>query len=249
MNTAASDEDIAEFKAEMAKPVPMMEMTNSELLQKLDLRFNLVIDLDATDKLPTPIGAFDKPHIVGRIDGAAWAWAKAGGQLLGLTGLPFEKTEANGVTTYSLPAEMAENFMGYSPVISVDSNKNHIWVASSPEFLTKSSSGKNTLAESAAFKATMAGLPKEGVSMTYMSKDFATFLTQTLTTFKSGGMLEEAGEEAKTQIDNALEQLAKVKNGAAQVISTDADGILLSERNVQNIEQQMAEAMKLINEK
>lgn len=249
MKAAASDEDKAEFKAEMAKPVPMMEMTNSELLQKLDLRFNLVIDLDATEKLPTPIGAFDKPHLVGRIDGAAWAWAKAGGQLLGLTGLPFEKTEANGVTTYSLPAEMTENFMGYSPVISVDSNKNHIWVASSPEFLTKSSSGKNTLAESAAFKATMAGLPKEGVSMTYMSKDFATFLTQTLTTFKSGGMLEEAGEEAKTQIDNALEQLAKVKNGAAQVISTDAVGILLSERNVQNIEQQMAEAMKLINEK
>ena len=249
MNTAASDEDIAEFKGEMAKPVPMMEMTNSELLQKLDLRFNLVIDLDANEKLPTPIGAFDKPHVVGRIDGAAWAWAKAGGQLLGLTGLPFEKSEANGVTTYSLPAEMAANFMGYSPVISVDTNKDHIWVASSPEFLTKSSNGKDTLAESEAFKATMAGLPKDGVSMTYMSKGFTTLLTQTLGTLKEGGMLEGAGEEANTQIDNALEQLAKVQNGVAQVISTDAEGILLTERNVQNIEQQMTETLELLKTK
>ncbi|MEO1857741.1 MAG: hypothetical protein ABGY95_10325 [Rubritalea sp.] len=249
MNTVASDEDIAEFKAEMAKPVPMMEMTNSELLQKLDLRFNLVIDLDSNEKIPTPIGAYDKPHVVGRIDGAAWAWAKAGGQLIGLTGLPFNKAEANGVTTYSLPAEMAANFMGYSPVISVDSNKDQIWVASSPEFLTKSSDGKDTLAETTAFKSTMAGLPKEGVSMTYMSKDFATFLTQTIGTFKEGGMLENAGEDANAQIDNALEQLAKIQNGAAQVISADTEGILLSERNVQNIEQQMAEALKLLETK
>ena len=247
MMSTASDEDAASFKAEMAKPVPMMEMTNSELLKKLDLRFNLVIDLDATEKLPTPIGAFDKPHIVGRIDGAAWAWAKVGGQLLGTTGLPFTKSEANGVATYRLPAEMTAQFMGYSPVISVDTNKDQIWLASSPEFLTKSSDGKDTLADSAAYKATMAGLPKDGVSMTYMSQSFATLLTQTLTTFKDGGMLEAAGEDANTQIDSAIKQLAKVKNGTAQVISTDADGILLSERGVQNIEQQMVETMKMID--
>ena len=141
---------------------------------------------------------------------------------------------------------MAAKFMGYSPVISVDSNTDHIWVASSPDFLTKCSSGKDTLAESAAYKATMAGLPKEGVSMTYLSKDFATFLTQTIGKLKEGGMLENAGEEANAQIDNALKQFAKVKNGTAQVISTDAEGILLSERNVQNIEQQMAETLKLL---
>ena len=83
--------------------------------------------------------------------------------------------------------------------------------------------------------------------MTYMSQSFASLLTQTLTTVKAGGMLEAAGEDANTQIDNALKQLAKVKNGTAQVISTDADGILLSERGVQNIEQQMVEAMKMID--
>jgi hypothetical protein len=249
MGSAASDEDMDEFKAQMGEPVPMMGMSSSELLQKLDIRLNLAIDLDPNEKLPTPIGAFDKPHIVGRIDGAAWAWAKVGGQVIGSTGLPFEKVEANGVTTYSLPAEMAANFMGYSPVISVDAAKDQIWVASSPEFLVKSSNGKDSLAESAAYKATMAGLPKDGVSMTYMSKDFATFLIKTLGTLKDGGMMEAAGEEANTQIDNALKQLLKVKTGAAQVISTDAEGILLSDRNVQNIEQQMAEAMELLKTK
>lgn len=246
METAATDEDKAEFKAQMAEAAPMMEMTNSELLQKLDVRLNLALDLDPAEQLPTPMGAFDKPNLVIRLDGAAWAWAKVGAPLIGSTGLPFAKAEANGVTTYSLPAEMAANFLGYSPVISVDSAKDQIWIASSPAFLAKSSSGENTLAQSDAYKKTMAGLPNDGVSMTYMSKDFADFLTKTLDTFKKNGMLEGAGEEANEQIDNALEQLAKVKTGAAQVLSSDENGILISERNVQNIEQQMAETLKLL---
>ena len=249
METAASDEDKAEFKAEMAKPVPMMEMSNSELLKKLDIRLNIALDLDPTEQLPTPIGAFDKPNLVIRIDGAAWAWAKVGAQLIGSTGLPFAKAEANGVTTYSLPAEVTAKFMGYSPVLSVDSAKDQIWIASSPEFLTKSSSGKDTLAQSAAYKATMAGLPNDGVSMTYVSKDFADFLTKTLGTFKKKGMLEGAGEEGNEQIDSALEQLAKVKTGIASVLTSDEKGILISQRSVQNIEQEMAETLELLKTK
>ncbi len=249
METAASDEDKAEFKAEMAKPVPMMEMSNSELLKKLDIRLNIALDLDPTEQLPTPIGAFDKPNLVIRIDGAAWAWAKVGAQLIGSTGLPFAKAEANGVTTYSLPAEITANFMGYSPVLSVDSAKDQIWIASSPEFLTKSSSGKNTLAQSAAYKATMAGLSNDGVSMSYVSKEFADFLTKTLGAFKKKGMLEAAGEEGNEQIDSALEQLSKVKTGIASVLTSDVKGILISQRGVQNIEQEMAETLELLKTK
>ncbi|MFC4995004.1 hypothetical protein [Rubritalea tangerina] len=249
MAKAATDEDKADFKAQMESPVPMMEMTTSELLQKLDLRLNLVIDLDENEKLPTPVGEFNKPHIVGRIDGAAWTWAKVGAQAIGGTGLPFQKAEANGVTTYTLPAEMSANFMGYSPVISVDKNKDQIWVASSPEFLKKSSSGQNTLAQSEDYKKTMEGLPKDGVSMTYVSKGFANFLFNALGELKTKGMLDEAGDEANEQIDLALAQLNKVQTGMAQVISTDANGILLSERNVKNIEEQMKEGLKLLETK
>lgn len=249
MKAAASDEDKAEFKAEMAKPVPMMEMTNSELLKKLDIRLNIALDLDPTEQLPTPIGAFDKPNLVIRLDGAAWAWAKVGAQLIGTTGLPFAKAEANGITTYSLPAEMTANFMGYSPVLSVDSAKDQIWIASSPEFLTKSSSGKDTLAQSAAYKATMDGLSNDGVSMSYVSKEFADFLTKTLGAFKKKGMLEGAGEEGNEQIDSALKQLSKVKTGIASVLTSDEKGILISQRSVQNIEQEMAETLELLKTK
>ncbi len=249
METAASDEDKAEFKTNMSNPVPMMDMTTSELLKKLDVRLNLALDMDPAEQIPTPLGAFDKPNLVIRLDGASWAWAKVGAQLIGSTGLPFAKAEANGVTTYSLPAEMTAQFMGYSPVLSVDTAKDQIWIASTPEFLTKSSSGKNTLAQSAAYKATMAGLPNDGVSMSYVSKDFADFLTKTLGSFKEKGMLEGAGEDGKAQIESALEQLAKVKTGMASVLTSDAKGILMSSRDVQNIEEEMAEVLELLKTK
>ena len=85
--------------------------------------------------------------------------------------------------------------------------------------------------------------------MSYVSKEFADFLTKTLGAFKKKGMLEGAGEEGNEQIDSALKQLAKVKTGIASVLTSDEKGILISQRSVQNIEQEMAETLELLKTK
>lgn len=248
MANGATAEDVAELNTNMTQEVPMLGVTNSELLQKLDLRVNLAIDLDPAEKLETPFGAFDKPHLVIRLDGISWIWDKVGAMAIGSSGLPFNKAEAGGVTTFSLPAEMAAGFMGYLPEVRVDSAKDQIWIASTPGFLAKCTSGANTLSSSQAYKDTMKGLPSEGQVMTYMSKDLATFLGKTMGDLKEKGMLDGADENAQSQIDTGLAQLAKVNKGAAQVLSADATGLFFAERGVQNIEQQMAEMHKALQE-
>lgn len=244
MSNGAEDKDIEEFKKNMGEQVPMLDMTASELLQKLDLRVNLALDMDPSQQLPTPFGSFDKPNLVIRLDGIGWVWEKVGSMAIGGTGLPFQKAEAGGVTTYSLPAEMAAQFMGFLPEVRVDSAKDQVWIASTSDFMAKSISGTNTLADSAAYKETMKGLPTEGQFVSYASKDFAQFASKLLTDLKGKGMLDSADEASKAQIESALTQLNKVQTGMAQVMSADSTGVTSAERGVQNIEQGLAEMKK-----
>lgn len=237
--------DLAELDSGLSEEVPMVGGTTSELLKKLDLRLNLVIDLDGADQLNTPFGAFDRPHLTGRIDGISWIWEKVGAMAIGGTGLPFTKTEEGAVTSYTLPAEMAAQFMGFSPTIRVDKEKDQIWLGTTPEFLTKCVSGENTLADSDAFKSTFKGLPTDGAAMTYASKDFYNFFGKSvLGALEQQGIMEMADEATKLQIEKAKKQMNVVANGTAQVISSDASGVLFSERGVQNIEQQLADALE-----
>lgn len=248
MEKGAEESDIADFKKGLSEELPMLGITGSELLQKLDLRLNLALDLDPSEQLPTPIGSFDKPNLVLRFDGISWIWDKVGAMAIGGSGLPFQKTEADGVTTFSLPAEMAANFMGYSPEVRVDSVNDQIWIASTPAFLTKCTSGSNTLSSSQAYKDTMEGLPTEGQVMSYMSKDFADFFSKTVGDLKEKGMLDGVDSATKAQLDSGLSQLANVQKGAAQVISLDSSGASIAERGVQNIEQGLAEMQKAFAE-
>ncbi len=248
MKTGAPESEIEDFKKGMSEEVPMLGLTTSELLQKLDLRCNLALDLDPNEKLPTPIGALGKPNLVLRFDGITWIWDKVGGMMIGQTGLPFAKAEKDGVTSYSLPTEMAAQSMGYSPKIRVDFAKDQIWIASSPDFLNKCTNSKDTLAASPAYKTTMTGLPIKGQLLTYMSKDFANFLTTTIEGLKKQTMLEAANDTTKSQVDFVLKQLGNVQKGAAQVVSIDSKGVFIAERNVQNIDQQMTEMNKAIEQ-
>jgi hypothetical protein len=234
------DGELEEFEKGLGEEVPMLGVNSSDLLKQLDVRLNLVIDLDAKEKLQTPFGAFDRPHLTGRIDGISWIWEKVGAMAIGGTGLPFSKSDEGAVSTYTLPAEMAAQFMGFSPVVRVDKESDQIWLSTTPDFLAKCTSGKDTLADSEAFKATFKGLPTDGNSMTYTSKEFYDFFGNSIMgVLEQNGLLDAADEVTKAQLDNAKEQMGKVKTGTAQVISTNANGILLSQRGVQTIEEQI----------
>lgn len=241
----APADDQKEFTDSMGENIPELEMTTSELLGKLNVRLNIAIDLDDNVKMALPfVGELDKPRMVIRLDGIAWIWDIMGADFIAESGMPFQKKEEAGVTTYSLPPEMAAQFMGYSPLLAIDKNKDQVWIASSPEFLERSMSGKDTLAESLAFKGTMKGLSQKGNLISYMSKDFADLAIRLIGIAEANGMMENMPEAQKADLEKATDQLKKVNQGVVGTIARTEEGILYTARDIQNFEEMIKEMQK-----
>ncbi|MFT5906097.1 MAG: hypothetical protein ACI9E1_001702 [Cryomorphaceae bacterium] len=237
-------EEQQDFEDTMKEEIPELGMTTSALLSKLDVRVNIAIDLDDKVKLALPmVGELDKPRAVVRIDGLAWMWDKMGDDMIAESGMPLQKKEEGGVITYSLPAEMAAQFMGYSPVVAIDKQKNQIWISSSPEFLKRSMDGTESLADSLAYKGTMQGLPGKGNAMAYMSKDFADLLLKLHGIAKANGMMEGLGEN-KDDVDKMVESLKKINQGNVSTLSRSEDGLHFSSRSTESLESMIVEAEK-----
>lgn len=242
----APKDESQDFEDTMKEEIPELGMTTSALLSQLNVRVNLAIDLDDKVKMALPmVGEMDKPRVVIRLDGLAWMWDKMGDDMIAESGMPFQKKEEGGVSTYSLPPEMAAQFMGYAPILSIDKNKNHIWIASSPEFLKRSTDGDETLANSIAYKGTMKDLPAKGNAMAYMSKDFADLLIKLHGIAKANGMMEGLGEN-NADIDKAVVNLKKINQGAVSTFSRSDDGIHFSSRSTENLEDMIKETEKMM---
>ena len=244
---------VEEFNAQMLEPVPNLGITNSELLAKLNVRVNIVMDLDPTVKLALPmVGQIDTPNILFRIDGVAWAASKVAGDFVADLGLPLEKKEADGVSTYSLPAEMAAQFLGYSPVITIDTNTDQVTIASTAEFLAKCNGAGPKLAKSEDFAAATAGFETKGNAMTYMSKEFAQFVVKLMEIAQAQGMMEHLGGEEKAQLDKTFTQLKNLDSDLFSGFARTDDGIQVSEKGLEdlktNIENAKVQFEKLMKE-
>ena len=241
----ASEEDALGFQDTMKEIVPDLEITNSELLSKINVRFNLAIDLDDQVKMALPmVGELDKPRMVIRLDGLSWIWDSVGPSLIAESAVPFQKIEKDGIITYNLPTEFKNSLFGYSPLIAIDKAKDHIWIASSPEFLERSMSGTNTLASSIAYKGTMKGLPQKGNMMSYLSKDFADLLIRIIGIAEASGLLENVDEMQQIELDKAIEQLKTVNQGAVSNLSRTNNGLFYAARSTQNFEEMIEETQK-----
>ncbi len=241
----APEGDQKDFEQAMKEEIPELGMTSSALMSKLNVRVNLAVDLDEKEVIPTPFGEFDKPSIVARLDGIAFLWDKMGDDLIAESGMPFQKKEEGGVTTYSIPAEMAAQLMGYAPVISIHKNKNQIWISSSADFLKRSTGGTESLANSLAYKGTMNGLPQKGNAMMYMSKDFADLLLQIHGIAKENGMMEGLGEQ-EAELNKAVEALKKINQGSVTTLTRGDDGLHISSRSTESMENMLEEAEKMM---
>jgi len=236
---------VEEFNAAMAEQVPMLGITTSELLAKLDVRMNLVMDLDPTVKLALPmVGQIDTPNLLIRLDGIGWAADKVADNLIAQSGLPFEKKEADGVKTYSLPAAMAAQFLGYSPVIAIDTKNDNLSIATTPEFLAKCTGDGEKLAKSADFKAATAGFSQKGNAMTYMSVEFAQFIVQMMEIAKASGVLEQMGAEEKAQLEESFALLKKIDSDIFSSFSRTDDGLKMSEKGIQDIKSRIEDTKK-----
>lgn len=234
---------IEEFKAGLAEQVPGLGMTNSELLAKLNVRLNVVMDLDPTVKLALPmVGQIDTPNLLIRVDGAAWVMEKLGGDFVANMGLPLEKAEADGVTTYSLPAAMANQLLGYSPVITINTKTDQITIASTAAFLAKCTDAGAKLANSENFAAATQGLSTKGNGMTYMTKDFAKFIVKLMEIAQANGMMEHMGGNEKAQLEKSFALLKKIDQDLFSSFSRTDDGIHMAQKSPQDLETAIKEA-------
>ena len=236
---------VEEFNEAMAEQVPMLGLTTSELLAKLKVRVNLVMDLDPTVKLALPmVGQIDTPNLLIRIDGVGWAADKVADNLVAQSGLPFEKKEADGVKTYSLPAAMAAQFLGYSPVIAIDTKNDTLSIASTPEFLAKCNNAGDKLAKSADFTAATAGFTQKGNAMTYVSVEFAQFIVKMMEIAQASGTLEHMGDEEKAQLEKTFALLKKADKDLFSSFSRTDEGLQMTEKGIQDIKSRIDESKK-----
>ncbi len=238
----APDEDIAEFEAVMEEDVPQMNMNTSAMLKRINVNVNLALDMDPTEKLNTPLGAFDKPRLVARIDEIKWAWG-ALDKLLQDPNAGLVRTEKDGVIIFKAAAQMQAMMMGYAPLIVMDTNKDQLWFATSQEFLGRCKSGENTLADDENYQATIKGLPNKGSSLFYISKDLAKFITEII-----DEQIKQGNMEKNEDIQEILRQLRGVKTGAIQTYTRDETGAHFSSRSTESVKDSLNEMKKVINE-
>lgn len=220
-----------EAAAELDKEIAPLEMTIEQTLKKIDVTFNLAIDFDSL----ADADSVSPPAFVGRIDGLNWLWLKLGEQFikdnLEDNEVGYKRTEEGGVVTYTLTDEgIEEELMGYNPVLVIDTKKDHLWLASSQEFLARSQKKGSQLIDDPAFKTTWEGLPEKGNAMAYVSSELLKNLRGLLDTAMAA--IPDADEEfgpamegLTPVIDTLLNDLTKSKSGFAFSIANDNQGI------------------------
>lgn len=220
-----------EMGANMEKNIPELNMTPSALLAKLNVTVSLALDINTGENAQTnPLALISGANAIARIDGINWLWDKLGEKIIAQSGIPFEKSEIGGVTSYTIPAEMRKDMMGYSPQLIIDKANGHIWISSKPEFYTVCKAGKNTLADSAEYKAAMEHLPSKGNSMMYLSKAMLSTTKSQYDSAAKTGMFGPDFEEGREIIDRLMVDITESDKGWAMVLNKDDDGILFASR-------------------
>ena len=220
-----------QMTADMERIIPEINMTPTQLIAKLKMTVSLAIDINTDENAQTnPLAIIAGSNAIMRIDGVNWLWDKLGDQIIAQSSIPLEKSELDGMITYTIPAEMRKDMLGYSPQLIIDKANGHIWISSKPEFYAICKSGNNSLAKSTEFKAAMEHLPSKGNSMMYLSKGML-FTAQSQ--YESAAKVNMFGNDfakGKEIIDRLMEDITESDKGWAMALSKDPDGILLASR-------------------
>ncbi|SHJ14527.1 hypothetical protein SAMN02745181_1296 [Rubritalea squalenifaciens DSM 18772] len=219
------------LESQITMELPDLGLSIEDSLKKSHTVLNLAIDLDPTKTIALGENKMPRPNLVARADGLVWLWDKFGDELIQSQGMPLKKTEKDGVITYAVPEDMAPALQGYAPLLVVDKNKDQIWVASSADFLAKSQTSGQQLADDPAFKAAWAGMPATGNSMAYISKELVNQLETLYKTAEKEGLLnDEDFQKAKPLIDRLIQDLTKPKTGYVFAFGNDGSGIHLANK-------------------
>lgn len=215
-----------EMERDMKKPVPELAgMTPFELLEKINIRASIAVELDRKTRINLPEANVATPHVVARLDNASWVWEFVEPVLMEESGLPWKREVLGEVKTYTLPVEMAPEMMGYLPVIRVDSK--HIWIATKVSTLDAALSDAPKLKDNKGYNRTMMSLPKAGNWLAYVSEEFQDETIDIYRQFEAKEIVNNPDfESAKPIIDQLIKDLTSTGSGIAAVIDVDDKGVL-----------------------
>lgn len=207
------------------------KVTVEEALQSSNIRVLIAIDFDEKNRFDLGKINIGRPRILIRIDGVHWLWKKSAEKLMNDLFIPFDRTEKEGIITYSSPPEMVEAFQGFEPAMEVDAANDQIWISTSRKFIKQARNEKNSLANDPAFLTTWEGLPTSGNSMAYISKSFLTELnTIYKTAIEKKWVDAELFKNQKPLVDKLIGDILKSDTGLALSLQQDATGIHLASK-------------------
>ena len=205
----------------LEQDVPNVGMTIGEVIDKMNGRALFTARFSDTDKLDLPIDGkmISIPAFDFTLDllGLGWVFEQFGPMIP--QGGPFQREEADGVTTLTMQVPPGTPFSMFQPVLIHDQPNNRLVLSTSPAFLATCSEGEgDKITSDPSFKALSEGLPTEGNAFSYMSPRLKDILG---TVVKDAMANEGAPAGAAKIVDFVLSSLG----GVAGVTAHTEDGI------------------------
>ena len=201
--------------------IPNVGMTAGEIIDKMNGRALFSAKFSDTEKITVPIDgnmitipAFD---FTLDLRGLGWVFEKFGPMLP--QGGPFQREEADGVTTLTMQVPEKTPFSMFQPVLIHDGPNNRLVLSTTPAFLAACGEGAGEkITSDTTYAALSQGLPTEGNAFSYISPRVKTIIG---TVVKDAMAQEGAPEGASKIVDFILESVG----GVASVSAHTEDGI------------------------
>jgi len=199
--------DTEKIDATFGEVPPELEMTFSEALAKMNVRVNLMLDLDANDEIPLPIGNIGRPLMAARVDGISWLWPIMEKQLV--ENPLVELHEKDGLLILKPTNE---------GVLEMKKSR----VGSLFQIIK--------LSPLVVYKQAMEKLPKTANSMVYVSEDLLKKLSEVYMKLRDTGLMGEKFKKAEPLMSRFLEDLTESDKGWIMSVAKDETGILTASR-------------------
>jgi hypothetical protein len=216
------EEDVAK---EMLKPLsekePIAGNTLEQVLLQADARISIIAELDDTKTWEAEGHKFPAILATGRIDGIAkFLWENYGKEIS--KNLPV-KSEGS-IHTIVSPEQIPAPWGMLTPIIVIDTDKNHIWFSLTPEYLAACRSGKSKLTDNEDFKVANKHNLDTGSARIYISKSTMTLASKLIV----DTLKKEMNGEQEQKIITDLANFFAIKSSISICVSHDDKGLLIS---------------------
>lgn len=223
-------EERAKMEAEASQPIPPLGLSTKQILEKIDIRLGLFIQVDPSQNVrlsPTspPIPGMDGILVIDHLGWLIEALKPQFMPMLKDPSAPVEVTDADGVLTIRAKGPLSVAPLDYQPVVRYDAKADRILIATRPAAFDTALSGKGKFTQRTDYAEIWRDLPTEGNDCIFVSKKYLQLIGDNLASLPS---LQGSGASAAdTAIIGKIVEWAKPLLGRSQavVLANQADGI------------------------